>query len=284
MNSPVTIVVLARDEEALIGDCLSRVGAWADERIVVDMESRDATARIAAEAGAKVLSHPVIGHFDFARTMGILAARNDWILVLDADEQPTEGLLRALSEIVEGDRADVLRLPRANLSLSGFAPSIERFPESTLRMFKRSKMDIEGFRGDLHTFYDPLPGARILRVPGAFPDRCLLHFTNPTVGGTWSKIDKYTTQESHERYLRRPCAPKVSELWLPVRVFFRRWIRHGGWREGWHGFFLSWLSASYEVLILAKRWEMSLHGGEIPDAPMARRRMRDLVERAGKNS
>jgi glycosyltransferase involved in cell wall biosynthesis len=248
------------------------------------MESVDATARIAADRGARVLPHPWIGNLDAARTPAILAARNDWILVLDADEEPTSRLLEVLSEIVNDDRADVLRLPRANLSLSGFAPSIERFPEHTLRMFKRSMMDIEGFRGDLHTFYQPVSGARVLRVSGTFPDLCLLHFTNPTLGGYWSKIDKYTTQESNERYQRRSGSPKASELWLPIQVFFRRWIRHGGWREGWHGFFLAWLSASYEVLILAKRWEMSLHGGVIPDAEKARRRMRDLVDLAREKS
>jgi hypothetical protein len=64
-------------------------------------------------------------------------------------------------------------------------------------------------------------------------------------------------------------------------VFFRRWIKGGGWKDGWRGFWLSWLASIYHFLALAKRWEMSLHDGRIPDAAMARRRMREIVAKAG---
>jgi glycosyltransferase involved in cell wall biosynthesis len=280
MSHPVSVVVLARNEETLIGECLSSVAGWADELVVVDMGSTDATASIAREMGAVVLSHPVIGNFDLARTPGIMAARNDWILVLDADEAPTVDLLETLAGIVADDGADLLKLPRANLCLSGFARHAERFPETTLRMFKRSKVDVEGYTGRIHTFYHPVEGARIHRVPGSYPRHCLLHFTNPSLGAVWAKTDLYTSEEAMSRGAGIPKSVRPWHLWGPVRVFFRRLVWSGAWRDGWRGFWLSWLSASYEMLVLAKQWEMSLHDGRIPDAAMARSRMRRLVREA----
>ena len=274
---PVSLVVLARNEEEQIQGCLESVVGWVDEVIVVDMESTDATSDIARRMGAIVISHPRIGNFDRARTPGILAARNDWILVLDADEEPTPGLLQVLSNLIGDGSTDALLLPRANLNLSGWAPHSEKFPEYTLRMFRKSKMDIEGFDGRIHRFYRPVEGARIQQVPGSYPSRCLLHFTNPALGPLWAKTDLYTTEEARQRWSAGTTRPHPWDLVRPLRVFLRRYLLHGGWRDGWHGFWLAWAGAVYQALIVAKIWEMSLHDGKLPDAPMARLRMRRIV-------
>ena len=280
---PVTLLLLARNEEALIAECLSSVAGWLDEMIVVDMQSRDATADIARNLGAKVIPHPLIGNFDLARTPGILAARNDWILVLDADEIPTPGLLTALAELIHSDRADVIHLPRANLSLSGFSVAADGFPELTPRLFRRSKMDIRGYRGKIHTFYAPLPDARIARLPGSFPLLCLLHFTNPSLGLVWEKTGLYASEEAKSRF-PADFRPRPWHLLHPLRVFLRRWIKGGGWRDGWRGFWLSWLASAYHFLVLAKRWEMTLYDGQIPDAAMARSRMWEIVRKASEKA
>jgi glycosyltransferase involved in cell wall biosynthesis len=281
---PVTLVLLARNEQEQIGRCLASVSGWVGEMVVVDMESSDSTAEIARGMGATVVPHPVIGNFDLARTPGVLAASNDWILVLDADEIPTPALLATLGEIVRSSSADVLHLPRANLNLSGFAPRAEEFPEMTLRMFRRSAMDIEGFAGRIHSFYRPRPGARVLKVRGRFPDHCLLHYTNPALEPLWAKINLYTSEEARSRYASGTRAIGLRHLWNPIRTFFKRWIGRGAWLDGWRGFWLSWIAAVYQGLIVAKLWEMSLHDGSIPDSAKARSKMHDFVQESNTRS
>ena len=56
----LTAIIIARNEAANIGACLDSV-AFADERIVVDSQSDDATAQIATEKGARVVQRPFDG-------------------------------------------------------------------------------------------------------------------------------------------------------------------------------------------------------------------------------
>lgn len=277
---PLSVVVIARNEEALIGSCLEHVARLVDETIVVDMESEDRTAEIARSWGALVVPHARITNFDLARTPGIRIARNDWILVVDADEEPTPKLLVRIGEIVRTGAADAALVPRANLALSGFAPHEAGFPEPKLRLFRRSMVDLDGYKGEIHTFYELVPGARLVAIEGVFPECCLLHFTNPALEPFWEKVNRYTSEEARSRYGARTGPIRVRELWLPLKVFLRRWLKGKGWKDGWRGFWLCWISGVYEGLVLAKMWEMSLHDGTIPDARMARDRMRRVVDGA----
>ena len=79
--------MIVRDEEAVLARCLNSVAGVADELVVVDTGSTDATRSIAWEHGATVLEHgfdPV--DFAAARNAGQDRARGDLVLVLDADE------------------------------------------------------------------------------------------------------------------------------------------------------------------------------------------------------
>lgn len=273
---PVSALILARNEEEQIADCILAVRDRVDEVLVIDMESEDATASVATSLGARVLSHPRITNFDAARTPGIRAARNEWILVIDADEHPTPALLETLREMVAKDSIDAAYLPRANLAFSGFSPREANFPEMHLRFFRRSSIDLDGYSGRIHSVYRLLPGARATEVQGSFPDHCLLHYTNPTIEFLWEKVNRYTSEEARDRYAAGQRIGIVC-LWRSARKFIRRWLFSGSFREGWHGFWLCWVSGVYEALVHAKLWEMSLHQGRIPDTRTARARMRSLA-------
>lgn len=98
----ISIVIPARNEELRIGACLDglRGAPGVTEVIVVDDDSSDATARVAAEAGARVVHaegrpERAMGK-PWALRCGVDAARGEWIVTLDADTRPDAQLALAL--------------------------------------------------------------------------------------------------------------------------------------------------------------------------------------------
>ena len=79
-----------------------------DEVVVCDMESTDDTVKIAEKYGCRVVTFPKNGHTccEPARTFAIQAARNPWVLVVDADEIVTPELREALYEVVKERRRE----------------------------------------------------------------------------------------------------------------------------------------------------------------------------------
>lgn len=78
--------IIARDEADRIGRAIDRLGPAVDEIVVVDTGSRDQTAEIAREHGAKVFSFEWIDDFSAARNFGLQQVESDWVLWVDADE------------------------------------------------------------------------------------------------------------------------------------------------------------------------------------------------------
>jgi dolichol-phosphate mannosyltransferase len=104
---PISVVIPARDEEARIAACLAPVLAdpAVGEVIVVDDESRDGTAHLAARLGATVLpGAPLppgwVGK-QWALRQGVTAAAGPIVILLDADTRPKAGLCGALAELLD---------------------------------------------------------------------------------------------------------------------------------------------------------------------------------------
>ncbi len=95
----LSLCMIVKDEESMLGQCLAAVRDHVDEIVVVDTGSTDRTVEIAREHGARVLHTEWTGDFSAARNVSFDAATSDWILYLDADEVLVDGdgpALRAL--------------------------------------------------------------------------------------------------------------------------------------------------------------------------------------------
>ncbi|TMQ96272.1 glycosyltransferase [Actinomadura soli] len=106
-REPVSVVIPARDEESRIGDCVAPLLAdpAVSEVIVVDDESSDGTARLAAGLGAAVVTGaPPPGGWvgkQWALHQGVRAAAGPIVVVLDADTRPKTGLCAELAALLD---------------------------------------------------------------------------------------------------------------------------------------------------------------------------------------
>jgi tetratricopeptide (TPR) repeat protein len=82
----LSLCMIVKDEEAMLGRCLEAVRGAVDEIVVVDTGSSDRTVEIAESFGARVLHHDWDGDFSAARNASFAAATGDWVMYLDADE------------------------------------------------------------------------------------------------------------------------------------------------------------------------------------------------------
>lgn len=137
--------MIVRDEEAHLAAAIQSVRSFARELVVVDTGSRDRTKEIAHDLGARVLSTAWQDDFSLARNQALAAARYDWILSLDADQQFNATSLPALTKALR--RPDLAQLVHIDL----MGEDLQQRPVSSfpaLRLFRRDERI--RFRGRVH--------------------------------------------------------------------------------------------------------------------------------------
>ncbi|MDO4552202.1 MAG: glycosyltransferase [Bacillota bacterium] len=109
----VSLCMIVKDEEAVLARCLESVGDAADEIVIADTGSSDATREIAARYTDKVFHFPWTGNFSEARNFSFSKATMDFILWLDADDVLSEGDRAALIRMKQepSDHFDVVMMP-----------------------------------------------------------------------------------------------------------------------------------------------------------------------------
>jgi glycosyltransferase involved in cell wall biosynthesis len=96
----ISLCMIVKDEESVLGRCLESAKPWVDEIIVVDTGSTDRSMDVARDHGARVFEHPWTDDFSAARNAAIEHATGHWILSLDADEILEKRAGRDLRKVV----------------------------------------------------------------------------------------------------------------------------------------------------------------------------------------
>ena len=160
----LSLCVIARDEEKLLPRCLESVAGVADEIVVVDTGSEDATVEIARRHGALVSRFTWSDDYAAARNAALDLATGDWILCLDADEfvdaSNAEKLGRAKE--LKPDKGLYCTLQNVGGATSSFQ-QMKMFPNDPAIRFERPVHETV------------LPALRRLEMPAATTDLVVKH-------------------------------------------------------------------------------------------------------------
>lgn len=158
----LTVALIVRDEEERLPACLASIAPLADEIVVVDTGSRDATVEIARAHGATVLESPWRDDFSAPRNLALGEARGRWILSIDADER--------VAPISRGSLAQQLAAEDVAAYMVLLRPAPGHTPYRECRIFRNAPQ--VRFEGAVHervfpsvTAYAARAGLRIARCP-----------------------------------------------------------------------------------------------------------------------
>jgi glycosyltransferase involved in cell wall biosynthesis len=241
----VTVTIITRNEAANVAAALASV-AWADEILVVDSESTDATAAIARDAGARVEIRPFPGYSD-QKNYAASIASHDWIFSLDADERVTPALADEIRSRLDGDPPRRgYRVPRVSHYLGTWIRGTDWYPDYQLRLYDRRAGRWNGRTVHESVALDGEPG-RLRHDLEHYPYRDISHHL--------ATIDRYTTLAA-DAMRAGGRVPSLAEVAIhPPLAFLRNYVLRGGFRLGGAGLIVSGLNSYYVFLKLAKARE-----------------------------
>jgi glycosyltransferase involved in cell wall biosynthesis len=263
VGPPLTVTLIAHDEEDRLPPALASV-AWADEVVVVvDAATTDRTAAIAQAAGARVLVRAFDG-FGPQKNAAAAIASNRWILSIDADEIVSPALAlevraRLATVPAEEDPPAAFRVP---IRLEFLGREL-RFGRDTvvrpLRLYDRTRARFSE---------DPVHEKVLARGPVEALDESVLHRSYRDLAHYLEKLDRYTTLAAEAKWAAR----KRVVPFLPVRVawdFFDRAFLRLGVLDGTAGLTFAALSAANTLLKYLKLRELEraiARGERLPPA------------------
>ena len=132
----VSVTIITKNEAARLEAALASV-AWADEIVVVDAGSTDATAEIARRATGRVFVEGWPG-FPQQKNRAADLATHDWILSIDADERVSPALAAEIRAVLAGGpAARGYRIPRVTRAFGRELRATDWYPDWQLRLYDR---------------------------------------------------------------------------------------------------------------------------------------------------
>ena len=254
LQNQVSVVIISRNEEQVIARCLSAL-SWADEILVIDAESTDNTVQICQRSDApwaskiRVISRSWTGFRD-QRNFAMEEAKNDWLLVVDADEECTPELAQKIREILAGPGSpphQAYKVHRIEFFLGKQINHGIWNPSYQDRFFHRAGVR---YVNEIHE-YPIFPSA-----PGKIHE-ALLHWPDFAPERFLEKMNKYTSIEARDRVAQGQRTNWFHMLFAFPAMFLKNYFYYEAYKDGFHGFTISLLEGLSRTVRHVKIWQMS---------------------------
>ncbi len=245
----ISVVINTHNEAASLPRAMASVKTFADEIVVVDMESADKTVEVAKKLGAKVYPHEHLSYVEPARNFGISKATGDWILILDPDEEITAKLAANLEEIVKEGSADYCRIPRKNLIFGHWMQHARWWPDYNIRFFKKGYVS---WNEIIHAV--PLTQGKGTDIE-AKEELAIVHRHYDSIEQYVERMNRYTSQQAKTKLAEDYKFSWKDLIIKPADEFLSRYFFGSGYKDGIHGLAAAILQGFSEVVLYLKVWQ-----------------------------
>ncbi len=278
----LSVLILTGNEEHNIGKCLASVTPLSAKVYIVDSCSTDRTAEVAESMGAMVRTRAWTTHAEqFNWGLENLGISSDWIMRLDADEELTPGLARALLQFLRDPPAAVsgVYVRRRVYFMGRWIRHGGYYPTWLLRIFRNGHGRCEELLMDEHIV---LNRGQALRIQEDIIDK-----NNKDLTFWTDKHNKYASrevqdilnkqrdalrgsgatpqrlraslsgrQDSARRWVKDRVYLRMPLFVRPFLYFFYRYFFRLGFLDGTQGLIFHFLQAFwYRFLVDAKLYE-----------------------------
>lgn len=245
----LSVVIIAKDEEKMIGEAIESVRGISHETMVVDTGSSDETVKIAKRMGARVVCIAG-GGFSEWRDKGLKEARGEWVLYLDADERVGKKLGREIIHTLKRGEHGAYAIPRQNVILGRKFKHGGFWPDYVKRLYLKSA--IKGWRGELHE--EPIFEGELGHLRSS-----LLHIKHETFYEMMEKTNKWSDIEAKLMYQAGHPGMNVARFMsVMLREFWYRMIRKGAFLDGVEGVMFAMYQVYSRFVSYAKLWELQI--------------------------
>lgn len=251
----LTVLILAKNEEKNIRDCIASA-QFADEIIVIDDFSSDATAEIAAGMGAKICQRAMNGDWGSQQTFAIQQASSQWIFFLDADERIPPELAAEVRQAVQLNEKYTYKVSRLNHLMGRKLRYGGWYPDFGIHLLPREGVYVEGFvHPQIHHNY-----------PVRFLKHHIIHFPYSSWEHYFNKLNLYTKLAAEKNNKNGKKANFFFDIMLrPYFAFFKMYILKSGWRDGKVGFILASFHFFYTMAKYVKLYYLQEEQKNKPD-------------------
>ena len=258
----LSVAIITLNAAGQLAACLESV-AFADDIVVVDSGSSDATGELAAAAGARVIELPWRG-FGPQKQAAVAAARHDWVLCLDADERVSPALRAAIEALLAGPAAATAsadtqgpwppglapawRMARANRFLGRVLRHGEGYPDWSLRLFHRA----HACWSDDPVHEKVLTEAAVGTLPGD-----LQHESAESLEAYLAKQNRYTTLQAQGLHAAGEAAGWSRIAFSPLLRFVKYYVFRLGFLDGVPGLVHISIGCANSMLKYAKLRELA---------------------------
>lgn len=251
----ISAVINILNEEKNIERVLKSL-KWVDEVVIVDDGSTDNTLDILGklkidDRRLRVFKHKSAGYVEPARNFAILKATGDWILIVDADEEISETLVKRLIQVVDKmHQIEFVEIPRKNIIFGHWMKASMWWPDYNIRFFKKGSVT---WKNEIHSI--PETKGSGISLDGK-EDFAIAHHHYESIAQFIERLNRYTQIQAKELVKSGYKFSWSDLITKPTGEFLGRFFANRGFEDGLHGLSLSLLQGFSFLVMYLKVWEM----------------------------
>jgi glycosyltransferase involved in cell wall biosynthesis len=236
----LSAVIITRNEEQNIGRCLQSLDGVADEILLVDSNSTDATCAIAERYHARIIQRAFEGFAD-QKNFAAQQATYKLVLSLDADEVLDEELKASIIAVKRQQDFDAYFLKRQTNFCGSFIRHGSWYPDKQCRLWDKTKGT---WSGRIHEKWR-LSGSSLKY---GVLDGDLMHYSFSTISDYLLMTERYTTLSAEEAFEQGKNCSLLKLIFGPPFKFFQDYVLRLGFLDGYAGF-VAYRLAAYGAFV-----------------------------------